>query len=892
MIANEDYLQEYETLYFIPKVTKSDFFRSKDINTYISTQRIHDKNWLYRKVFEKNEIAYLYADFSFFNKKFDEEEWDTEVEFCIYKIVEDYEDPVLINRSTQNINIQSSENIIQVTDSWGADTPGSFWQEGTYRYEVSIDSDLADYHYFYILDNGFKPGVNPYFNIFSLKTFESGAHPDNPENRQFMICFQPEMTRMIWCELEIENRLPGKDWVGEFTFRYYNDAMLLIGSKTVLTTVSTHNKNNSFMVQAGVGHETNVSWTKDKYTIEVWFMGTKVASTLFEVGDKMLRGNTKLELHGVKTKGLPTDVDIDQLPADEKILKDLEGMVGLDSIRKKLRDYISFVKYRQLMEKKGIDNNEPINLHAVFTGNPGTGKTTVAKSLGKVYHQLGLLPRDTVFEADRSTLIGRYIGETAPMTQDVIEKARGGILFIDEAYALSKQGDEKDFGKECLEIILKEMSDGAGDLAIIVAGYPNEMKNFMEFNPGLKSRFQNIYEFPDYTPDELLEIAKRKAKIKNLTIDPRAEPILLQLLSDEFRKRDKTFGNARLVGSIIESAQINLGVRVMKNKNPEKLSVKKISTILAEDIHCISLKKGRKIPVLPIDEKLLSNSLKEINSLMGLERLKTQVFDFVKLVRFYKEMNKNILNSFSLHNVFMGNPGTGKTTVARLMAQIFKALGVLERGHLVECTREDLVAGFVGQTAIKTNKVVDKDLGGVLFIDEAYSLSSPRGNSDYGMEAVEILLKRMEDERGNLAVIMAGYTREMEHFLDTNPGLRSRMDNLIMFDDFSTSELQNILTKMLSDKQLSPTKEALEVVNTYLKTHAENRDRFFGNARFTRKVADKIFRNQLLRLGDMKPDQRTPEIMKTVTLQDVADFTENMDKLQSKPSIGFSLPAK
>lgn len=875
----------------------SEFFRSRSLQTYISPVKLHNEQRLYRKVFEKQEISYMYVDFSFFNKKFDEEDWEAQIEFMLYRQGDQDED--LLDTTSYQQCISKDENIVLVTDNWGSGTPGEKWESGVYRYEAWINNDLAETIFFFVHDHGVvESGHNPYFNIYSLRLFESPAQAEEISNRQYMVCFRTDATRYIWAELEIQNLLQGKDWMGEFTFLFYNDARLLMGSQNVVIPVTTQGHNQSFRVEGGFGHETQITWLIDHYTLEVWFMGQKIATTAFEVGEKEKRGISRLEIPEVRQQQASEGEE--QAPwmkdqqsgkntvSEEHILKDLEHMVGLDSIRSRLKEYISFVRYQQLMKSKGMATPDAVNLHAVFMGNPGTGKTTVARTLGKIYHYLGLLPRDTVFEADRSSLIGRYIGETAPMTQEVIEKARGGILFIDEAYALSRKSDEKDFGKEALEVILREMSDGPGDLAVVVAGYPRQMQEFLNFNPGLRSRFRNIFEFPDYLPEELLQIALIKAKRKKLSVDSNAIPMLNQLLSEEYRKRDEAFGNARLVGSVIESAQLNLGVRIMKHDRPEKLPVETISTITAEDLQSVNLKPGRKKARLPVDEQLLNDTMNQIKQMTGISKVKQEIQDLIKLVRYHREINKDILHTFSLHNVFMGNPGTGKTTVARLMARVFKALGVLERGHLVECNRESFVAGHVGQTAIKTQQLINDAMGGVLFIDEAYSLVPVGNGHDFGKEAIEILLKSMEDNRGQFAVIMAGYTREMQVFLDSNPGLRSRIDNHVLFEDYSAQELGYIAQGMFRDHGMKPVPEALQVLVNYFAMHVEHRDRFFGNARFVRKVVEKVVRNQLLRMGSTLPKERTLEMMQTILPGDVKEFTEGMDVLQAKPGIGFS----
>ncbi|MFN5885055.1 MAG: AAA family ATPase, partial [Bacteroidota bacterium] len=339
--------------------------------------------------------------------------------------------------------------------------------------------------------------------------------------------------------------------------------------------------------------------------------------------------------------------------------------------------------------------------------------------------ELGLLSKGHVFEADRSDLVAAYMGKTAPKTKQAIKKAKGGILFIDEAYALARKNDDsKDFGKEAIEILLKEMSDGDGDLAIIVAGYPDEMNTFMESNPGLKSRFNMHYEFPDYTPQELMMIAEYTALKRAIVFSTEARETLYKKLVDSYRERDSNFGNARYVNSLIDESKMNMGLRIMQaGKTSAELSKEELSTITEADILKIFQSKTQKIADIPVDEELLRSSLNALHGMVGLDNIKNEIDELVKLVSFYKEIGKDIRQSFSLHAVFTGNPGTGKTTVARLLAQVYKALGILERGNLVECDRQGLVGGYVGQTALKTTEMLNKAMGGVLFIDEAYALS-------------------------------------------------------------------------------------------------------------------------------------------------------------------------
>jgi SpoVK/Ycf46/Vps4 family AAA+-type ATPase len=315
------------------------------------------------------------------------------------------------------------------------------------------------------------------------------------------------------------------------------------------------------------------------------------------------------------------------------------------------------------------------------------------------------------------------------------------------------------------------------------------------------------------------------------------------------------------------------------------LSNEILSTITEEDIIASFENRLGKKADIPIDEELLKESINKLKSLIGLQSVKNDIEDLVKLVRYYKETGKDVRETFSLHTVFTGNPGTGKTTVARILAQIYKALGILERGHLVECDRQSMVGGYVGQTAIKTAELVEKAMGGVMFIDEAYSLTEGAG-SDYGREAVETLLKRMEDERGKFIVIAAGYTANMEKFMESNPGLKSRFDRVFLFEDFKPAELYEIAINQLSENNITADKAASEHLMAYIEFMYDKKDKYFGNGRSVRRVIEEAVRNQHLRLSEVAKSKRTKKMIQTLTLDDVLEFdSKNIPK--STTGIGF-----
>jgi SpoVK/Ycf46/Vps4 family AAA+-type ATPase len=862
-------------------------FKFRELKVYASTEWLADNKKKYRQVFDKHETSYIYAELSLYNKLFDVMDWEVDVELRCYTLKKGRTELCSLPFKRK---VSKYDNLIFVREGWGNKKEGVFWKKGTYYWEAYVDGEKVATKYFYIEDGGREITFfdNPYLEVQSLRLYE-GPYDDITESeRIYYKTFGGEETRYIYAEIVLRNLNVTKSWQCELFTKFYNDARELKGQ--IIRLHRVERKDEYITITAGWGSNVKGSWRSDRYTCELVFMDKLLAVLPFEVSEEFEEGISPVMLPN-RPAPMILEPDEDADLTFEEVMTRMDALIGLREIKQKVRDHAKYIQFLQLRKEKGFDEKNQINVHSVFVGNPGTGKTTVAQMMGKLYRKMGLLTKGHVHEVDRVDLVGEYIGQTAPKVKDAIEKARGGVLFIDEAYSLARSNDDtKDFGREVIEILVKEMSNGVGDLAVIVAGYPKEMKQFIDSNPGLRSRFKHHFEFPDYLPQELSQIADFAAYEKGVIISPAAKRRIEEVITEAYRNRDRSFGNARFVYDITEQAKVNLGLRIMSHDNPKSLTKDEVSLIQLSDVEKISLRPKRELPDIPTDELLLKASLDELNRLIGMTKIKHQINELVNLVRYYRESGRDVLGSFYLHTVFVGNPGTGKTTVARILTKIYKALGILERGHMVETDRQGLVAGYVGQTAIKTAEKVDEAIGGVLFIDEAYALTTfgGGGRGDFGDEAIQTILKRMEDQRGEFFVFVAGYTDNMEQFLKANPGLSSRFDKTLQFEDYSPEELSQIAIQMLNDSGVTLAQDAEEHMRNYLGFIHEYRDKYFGNARTVRQIITDVINKHNLRLAAMPREEREGRIVNIITMQDVEHLKlDKSDFIFNKKTIGF-----
>ena len=519
------------------------------------------------------------------------------------------------------------------------------------------------------------------------------------------------------------------------------------------------------------------------------------------------------------------------------ILSDLDTFIGMDDVKQAVREMAYSVQNSLQRAERGLGEQQKMSMHIVLTGNPGTGKTTIARKLGEILAAIGYLDSGHVVEVDRSKMVSPYQGETPRVVNQLCDKAMGGILFVDEAYTLvpvSQAGDRDVQGTQALETLMKRMEDDRDKFVVIAAGYQTEMDNLFRINPGVRSRFNYFLNIADYTPEELFQIMQVFAKEKKYQFSEEATELAQKMIKELYKQRDKDFANGRTMRSLFDE-MCKRQARRLQEGDMSHMTNEELMTIQVEDI-----------PYEDPQAVDYTLCLKKFDGMVGLEAVKKEVTNLAAFLNL--QIKRGETNtSQGKHYVFTGNPGTGKTTVARIMADVFKTLGILSRGQLVEADRSALVAGFAGQTAIKTNQLIDSAIGGVLFIDEAYTLKS-NDQDAFGSEAIDTLLKRLEDDRGKFICIVAGYTEQMHDFIDSNPGLKSRFTQTIHFDDYTPDELTQIFVNMATSKNFVIDDEMQTAIHRQFEQLYLRRDKNFGNAREARRIFDQTVERQSQRL--------------------------------------------
>jgi len=545
--------------------------------------------------------------------------------------------------------------------------------------------------------------------------------------------------------------------------------------------------------------------------------------------------------------------DTPKLQSAEEVLGQMGELVGLQGVKDEFRNM-----YR--MQMAGLAEKGQYN-HMIFTGNPGTGKTTVAKMAADLLYSMNIIKKNKLLVVKPADMVSEWQSGTGTKAMEVIRRAYYGILFVDEAYGIATM----DKGRELLNILLQEMENNADKLLVIFAGYTDEMRDLLKSNPGLASRIGRKIQFDDYSQEELVEIFCQMAAGAGFSVHPDArdelEDCVASLMTKEF------FGNARDVRNMLQD--------LMEVWSEEYVNALTEGKVQEGDMPKEFLPRHF-LKIMPPRKEI------SINDLVGLDVLKKKLDVFHRqagYMRHLREKGFTGVGDFSMHMIFTGNPGTGKTTVAKLIADDLYSIGMLKTNRLVVAERKDLVSPY-GNTGTKTADMIRKAVGGVLFIDEAYSLADNR-RGGFGNECIEVLLTAMEEHKSDTVFIFAGYVEQMQDFLAMNPGIQSRIGYTFHFDDYTTEELTEMYEKKMRKTGFVVTEAALKKVKEVMDYFQAVKN--FGNGRFVDHVIHQTISQRACR--DFTKNYRSIQVRDIPTIKTLIETAPDSMNLYDPSAI-------
>lgn len=618
---------------------------------------------------------------------------------------------------------------------------------------------------------------------------------------------------------------------------------------------------------------------KDYLGVAYKMRGTNFRNALFlqemfekeivpKMSERVISQNENLEESNLCTI-MPEDLPELKQPNTEEAIKKLEMLVGLDEVKKQILDHTALVKLNRLRASKGLYNKMP-PMHMVFTGNPGTGKTTIAKHVGEIYHSIGVLSSGHVVETERTKLVGEFIGETEKNTKNAINSASGGVLFIDEAYNLFvESNDRKDFGMRVIETLLTYLGNDDTDMIVILAGYTEEMNKMLEANPGMKSRFPYVFHFEDYPPEQLMLIGKKVLENEHYTITPEAERKLAKYIIHVYDHKDAHFGNGRFITRLITTHIIPSLSQRLLTKPMNEISMEEMTTIEECDIPEV---KSTESKPREMDETILTATLDTLNGLVGLQNAKQALNDYVDISRLSHQQGTLKITPKALCWDFIGKTGTGKSTVATILGKLLQGLGILRRGQIVSVKADELI----GEDCYKVlGRAVKDARDGLLFLD----MDAPNiKNTNFNLRLW--IINRLRELKQTTAVVIAQVKAPEDMIaqnLATN-GIAS-YGHYIVFNDFTVKELTDILECQLKNEyELEMQPDAKKHILQYIESIKANETKDSPvNARTIIHLAQTIAHITQIRVVKCGSER-------SVTSEDVVHF--KWDK-RVKGTVGF-----
>lgn len=545
----------------------------------------------------------------------------------------------------------------------------------------------------------------------------------------------------------------------------------------------------------------------------------------------------------------------------DEIYAQIDNYVGMGFVK----DLFKNIRFEVLdtidSKKRGIKPEEYPD-HYIFAGNPGTGKTTVGKMIGEFYHMMEVLGGAETLFVDASDIIGNHVGDSKNKIVEVMQKAidHNQVLYVDEAYQIS----ESAYGNEIIGAMMTKMTENANDFKVIFGMYSNKVEEFLKMNAGLSRRLR-VVNFPDYTPEQLLEIFDRTIKAQGCTITDEVHDRIRLILTYKYNVRGEDFGNAGEVKKLVIDMK---RLRLERTYSSDDSDINKYEYIL-EDIPSDLLAMVED----QVNPKSLEDIMEELNQQIGMSDLKDIIVQKQEEIIFAQKSGEGMSDIRPGYYFFVGNPGTGKSTSAKLFAECLYQLGVVKTNNFHLCTAKDLIGQYVGETDKKTYALLQKSMNSVLFIDEAYSLSYADSHSDtnYKKEALEQIIAFMDESehRKKCCIILAGYEKDMQGLYKSNSGMRSRIEE-VHFRDYTAKETFDIFTLFCRKNGYTVTEGVEEI---YVPIFKELKKlEYFSNGRTARTIYEKTTMNLKRRV--VRSENISGEDAKKIIPEDLLSLEE------------------
>ena len=564
----------------------------------------------------------------------------------------------------------------------------------------------------------------------------------------------------------------------------------------------------------------------------------------------------------------------------EKPLEALNAMVGLSQLKRSIVQHLNYVYFIRERQKQGFSDVLP-PLNMIFMGNPGTGKTTVVKMMGEIYRAAGILSRQDVLIQDARSLMAETNIPPAQLAESLLDAAAGGILYLSYADALA----QTDYGLALFEELLAGMPDDeCGGTLVVLGGYPDRMQQLLKAYPSLSTYFPYVFHFNDYTPEELLRIAENRLERKHYLLQPKAREALAGLIRKACENRDRNFGNALLVEKIVEMLIHNMSDRTMRIRRGGTLTRQDLSTVREEDVPAELFPLSHLLQAA-FDEKEISAALEDLKRLVGQPGIKKQINDFVELARHYNAEGTKLSSKMSLQWCFTGNSGMGKGTVARIIARLYQAMGIISTGQVWPFKVERMVGLTEEEAQRSVGEALMRAEGGILLFDE----DSPKLEKAAGLrERVRAILMNQLAERPGSQIIIYATPRGRAAGLNGGAEQMSEVVNLLVFEDYTREELMDILKRRLQKENMKMTTTARQYMNDFLATLVATEERSHASSRVMRIVADMIVRNCLQRSAKGSRKGKAGSVL-SVQKQDVSMFDEQFVAgiMKERKRIGF-----